>query len=144
MDTQGTRISDSYRLAPELRKNAGTSPTKQAATPKDLNAIILDEILPLGKNMEKMFNSVANKFLNDPSNGGDTHSQVARFTDNLWLIEQALTNELNNLQSINQYGDSKDISKAIMDSVQAMRELGSVCASNESMLQNMQKAQLVS
>jgi hypothetical protein len=94
--------------------------------------------------MGKIFNSVSNEFLNDPSNGGDTHSQVERFTDNLWLIEKTLANELNNLQSINQYGDSKDISKAIMDVVQAMRELGSVCASNESMLQNMQKAQLAS
>ncbi|MDR2397008.1 MAG: hypothetical protein LBD69_04105 [Puniceicoccales bacterium] len=144
MDTQGARITDSYRLAPELRKNAGISPNRQLDTPKDLNAIILDKILPFGKDMGKLFNSVSNEFLNDPSNGGDTHSQVEHFTANLWLIEKTLTNELNNLQSINQYGDSKDISKAIMDSIQAMRELGSVCASNESMLQNMQKAQFVS
>lgn len=142
MDTQGARIGDSYRLAPELRKNAGSSPQKQLDTPKDLNAIILDKILPLGKDMSKMFNSVSSEFFNDPSNGGDTHSQVERFTANLWLIEKTLGNELNNLQSINQYGDSKDIAKAIMDSIQAVREFGSVFASNESMLQGMQKAQL--
>ncbi|MDR0392976.1 MAG: hypothetical protein LBH52_01965 [Puniceicoccales bacterium] len=145
MDTQGARITDSYRLAPELRKHAGTSPKAQLLdTPKDLNAIILDKILPFGKDLEKIFNSVSNEFFNDPANGSDTHSQVERFTANLWLVETTLTNELNNLQSINQYGDSKDIAKAIMDSVQAMREMGSVFASNESMLQNMQKAQLVS
>ncbi|MDR0755470.1 MAG: hypothetical protein LBE99_00955 [Puniceicoccales bacterium] len=140
MDTQGARISDSYRLAPELRKNAGTSPKVQSNTPKTLNAIILDKILPFGKDMGKMFNSVSNEFFNNPSNGSDTHSQVESFIANLLLIEQALTSELNNLQSINQYGDSKDIAKSIMDSVQAIRELGSVFAINESTLQNMQRA----
>ncbi|MDR2769490.1 MAG: hypothetical protein LBB19_02960 [Puniceicoccales bacterium] len=144
MDTQGARISDSYRLAPELRKHAAISSNRQLDTPKDLNAIILDKILPLGKNMEKMFNSIMNEFLDDLSNGGDVHSKLERFMANVWLIEQALTSELNNLQSINQYGDSKDIAKAIMDSIQAMRELASICASNESMLQSMQRAQLVS
>ncbi|MDR1254790.1 MAG: hypothetical protein LBJ78_02030 [Puniceicoccales bacterium] len=142
MDTQGARIDDSYRLAPELRKYADASPNKSLnSTPKDLNAIILDEILPSGKDMNKMFDVVVNKFLNDPSNRSTAHSQIERFTANVWLIEQALTSELNNLKVIDQYGDSKDISKAIMDAIQGMRELASVCASNESMLQSMQKAQ---
>ncbi len=139
MDTYGTRINDSYSLAPELRRNVNLSNSQQLMSPKSLSEIILDKILPLGKNMPKLLDSVMSEFFNEPTLAANSsQSNLDRFSDNLWLIEKTLVGELGNLQTINQLGDSKNIGKSILDAIQSMRELKSTCVLSQQTLKNVQ------
>lgn len=146
MDKEGARINDSYRLAPELREVLEVNKDLLGLrSSKDLNAIILDKILPLKGNQEQLFGIVMEELLDkvDENQKPDEQTPAAkatRLTNNLEIIREVLSNELKNLQGIRQMGDSKNIEMAIWQSFRMLGEFGSMFRANEDFLAQTYKA----
>ena len=145
MDKNGPRIEDSYKLAPELNKAIGGSKEKSSLmTSKDLNSLILDKALPLNGNVGQLSKLFFDEILSnaDKNNENVTLSpeeMVSNFTNNLTIVTDVLSKELNNLQSIRNLSDSEKVIGAIMQTMRITSEFGSIFSANTSFVSQINK-----
>ena len=84
MVSNGNRIDDSYKLASLLRKTTAHFTHDITLPPKDFNALLLDEILPLKGDMIQIFDCLTKGFIENLSkNEQSPGNAINHFKDNI-------------------------------------------------------------
>ena len=129
MVSNGNRIDDSYKLASLLRKTTAHFTHDITLPPKDFNALLLDEILPLKGDMIQIFDCLTKGFIENLSkNEQSPGNAINHFKDNISIVIIGLNQELKSCS------DPK-ISSAIINSCRSTEKLGTVQELNTQMLQ---------
>ena len=123
MVEHGDRIEDSYKLAPLLREvfSQNDALKKSGLTPKSVNALILDKVLPLKGDLVKTFECLTHGLIEElpPSSG----SPIEQFKNNLDILKRCLSQELNSCPD-------KSISAAILNSIRSTEKLATIQIAN--------------
>ncbi|MBP5191679.1 MAG: hypothetical protein J6Z25_03900 [Opitutales bacterium] len=91
MEKQGDRIRDSYQLAPLLREVTAHFTHNITLPPKDFNALILDQLLPLKGSPLPTFQLLTRALI---EGFPDTQNACAHFHENIHLVTTCLAAEL--------------------------------------------------
>ena len=94
MEKNGNRIEDSYKLAPLLREVTANLIHDIKLPPKTFNELILDKILPLNGDSNKIFDCLCENLIANNKITKNIGESIACFEDNIVIIKECLKNEL--------------------------------------------------